>query len=284
MFMQPVPGPVSSGYGWRIRNGQRVFHNGEDHYWLFSDPTGSKRILSPTDGVVDVGYNSSAGNFVGVTASSGVRVRLCHLASFSVSQGQRVRQGQLVGIMGETGDSDSVNLHKEVWVNGARVDPAPYFTIAYNSGALAGEDGQPIETEEDEMSKPVGYYAVVDGVPSWMWVNWATGRVFPMYTQAEANHVSSYLGDATPLTDSPTATAGEKYKTIVEVAKNILGPVKPALDVATVSAAVTEAIDSALADLDVQVDGAAIALAVEQKLADDFAALSADVNKPRTLQ
>ena len=43
--------------------------------------------------------------------------------------GQKVTQGQKLGIMGTTGDSTGVHLHFEVYENGIQVDPAPYLGL-----------------------------------------------------------------------------------------------------------------------------------------------------------
>lgn len=48
-----------------------------------------------------------------------------HLSSISVSSGQKVSQGQLVGYAGNTGTSSACHLHFEVYVNGSTVDPWP---------------------------------------------------------------------------------------------------------------------------------------------------------------
>lgn len=48
--------------------------------------------------------------------------------------------------------------------------------------------------EEEDDTMPDSMFAVVDGVPSWCWLNWATGQLFAVHTQDEANWVGSYMG------------------------------------------------------------------------------------------
>ncbi|WP_136029221.1 MULTISPECIES: hypothetical protein [unclassified Microbacterium] len=48
------------------------------------------------------------------------------------------------------------------------------------------------ESEEDEM--PDSMFAIVDGVPSWCWLNWGTGALIAVHTQAEADWIGSYMG------------------------------------------------------------------------------------------
>ena len=58
------------------------------------------------------------------------------MSSRAVSEGQMVSQGQTIGYVGTTGSSTGNHLHLEVRVNGSRVDPTQYFSVAlYMGGA-----------------------------------------------------------------------------------------------------------------------------------------------------
>ena len=48
------------------------------------------------------------------------------------------------------------------------------------------------ESEEDEM--PDSMFAIVDGVPSWCWLNWGDGGILAVHSQAEADWIGSYMG------------------------------------------------------------------------------------------
>jgi murein DD-endopeptidase MepM/ murein hydrolase activator NlpD len=63
------------------------------------------------------------------TDSSGNRLYTLygHLSSVSVSQGQTVSQGQVIGYSGNTGNSYGAHLHFEVRVNGTAVNAMSYF-------------------------------------------------------------------------------------------------------------------------------------------------------------
>ena len=129
MFMHPVPGPITSPYGPR----KIGFHSGQDYGWLLADPDRSKHIYAPATGVATIGWNALVGNYV-LIASSGVTIRLAHLAVVKVKTGQIVTQAQtLIGIMGTTGaQSRGVHLHVDVYRGSGRVNPAPYFTIPFH--------------------------------------------------------------------------------------------------------------------------------------------------------
>lgn len=155
---RPVPGPVTSPYGWRVLYGRRVKHNGVDFGWLRVDPVRSRRVVAPVDGmVVASAFSSVAGNFVTIRPRDvRYRVRMIHLASRAVSVGDRVRVGQLIGIMGATGSStrpDQTNLHLDVYLLGVRVNPATYLLDPYPGEAALTGDGATlvINLEEDDM-------------------------------------------------------------------------------------------------------------------------------------
>lgn len=66
-----------------------------------------------------------------------------------------------------------------------RFDGAP-------SGGATTPVTRPNQSEEDEM--PDSMFAIVDGVPSWCWLNWGEGGIAAVHTQAEADWIGSYMG------------------------------------------------------------------------------------------
>lgn len=73
-------------------------------------------------------YSSSYGNYVVVSHGSGNTTLYAHMSSRSVSVGQWVDQGDVLGITGSTGISSGPHLHFEITENGVRVDPLQYLT------------------------------------------------------------------------------------------------------------------------------------------------------------
>jgi len=72
--------------------------------------------------------SSSYGNYVVVSHGSGNTTLYAHMSSRSVSVGQYVNQGDVLGITGSTGISSGPHLHFEITENGARIDPLIYLT------------------------------------------------------------------------------------------------------------------------------------------------------------
>jgi murein DD-endopeptidase MepM/ murein hydrolase activator NlpD len=116
----------TSGYGVRSDpfKGGSAMHAGID----LSGPTGTP-IYATADGVViTAGYNNGGyGNLVKIEHGRGIETRYGHLASMSVSNGQRVTRGQVIGRMGSTGRSTGSHLHYEVRIDGRAVNPIPFM-------------------------------------------------------------------------------------------------------------------------------------------------------------
>ncbi len=71
--------------------------------------------------------NASYGNFVKINHGNGYATLYAHLASVTVTSGEKVAQGQVIGTMGNTGRSFGMHLHFEVRKDNVRIDPTPYL-------------------------------------------------------------------------------------------------------------------------------------------------------------
>jgi murein DD-endopeptidase MepM/ murein hydrolase activator NlpD len=70
--------------------------------------------------------NGGLGNFVRIKHSDGIESRYAHLGAVHVRVGDMVSQGQSIGLMASTGQSNYVHLHFDIFVNGIRVNPRNY--------------------------------------------------------------------------------------------------------------------------------------------------------------
>ena len=117
---------ISSGFGYRIHPIYKVakLHTGLD----FTADIGTE-IYATGDGVVEkiesvyTGY----GNNVVVQHGYGYQTLYAHMSKILVKNGEKVKRGQLIGLVGNTGASTGPHLHYEVIRNGEKVDPAFYF-------------------------------------------------------------------------------------------------------------------------------------------------------------
>lgn len=127
---------VTSGFGMREHpiSCTCKFHKGVDIAPTDGSTPGAD---ASADGVVLFsGWMKGYGNMVEVGHADGTRTRYAHLKSIDVAAGQEVKQGQEVGIMGQTGDATGPHLHYEqIAANGERVTP----TLNGNNKLAKGE-------------------------------------------------------------------------------------------------------------------------------------------------
>ena len=117
----PTHGWLSSSMGNRADpfTGERDFHPGLDISADKGDP-----IYSTADGTVT--HAASAGNYgnlVIVDHGYGLETRYGHMSAFKVKVGQKVKRGDLLGLVGSTGRATSSHLHYEVRANGRILNP-----------------------------------------------------------------------------------------------------------------------------------------------------------------
>ena len=125
----PVPGPITSPYGLRLHPvlGYWKLHDGTD----FRGACGSV-IRAPAAGrVAERYYNGGYGNRLmidhGYVNGRYVTTGYNHAIRYSVSVGQRVSKGQVIGYVGTTGYSTGCHLHLMVWLNGGLTNPMTWF-------------------------------------------------------------------------------------------------------------------------------------------------------------
>ncbi len=121
LVIWPISGRISSNFGYRPNpfTGVRQFHNGLD----IVGPVNSK-IKAAMDGrVAETGYSAVFGNFVILTHPEGYQTLYAHLNKITVKQGESVRQGGSIGLLGSTGYSTGPHLHFGVFKRGVATDP-----------------------------------------------------------------------------------------------------------------------------------------------------------------
>ncbi len=117
---------MASGYGYRIHPIYKVrkFHYGMD----FSAPTGTE-IFATGDGEVILAkrtYNGF-GRHVIIRHGFGYETLYAHMSEILVKRGDKVRRGDLIGLVGSTGTSVAPHLHYEVHKDGKRLNPAHFY-------------------------------------------------------------------------------------------------------------------------------------------------------------
>ncbi|MGO9424319.1 MAG: M23 family metallopeptidase [Steroidobacteraceae bacterium] len=118
-------GWISSYFGQRADpfTGYTAVHKGVD----FAGPPGTA-VSSVAAGLVTfAGERAGYGEMVEINHGNGLATRYCHNEKLLVKQGDMVRKGQEVALMGSTGHSTGPHLHFEVLKNGDQVDPLRFI-------------------------------------------------------------------------------------------------------------------------------------------------------------
>lgn len=85
-------------------------------------------VYATGDGVVKIAYFSgSFGNVIFVDHGYGYETRYAHLSRFNVKKGQKIKRGDVIGFVGNTGLSGGPHLHYEVLYNGLQINPINFF-------------------------------------------------------------------------------------------------------------------------------------------------------------
>lgn len=128
-FIKPVGGPITSPFGYRVHPifKTRKFHSGID----IGAPMNAPIKASNTGKVIMAGWYGGYGKVViidhGVVRGQSITTLYGHMNTISVSQGQQVKQGQIIGRVGTTGYSTGPHCHFEVRVKGQPRNPLNYI-------------------------------------------------------------------------------------------------------------------------------------------------------------
>jgi murein DD-endopeptidase MepM/ murein hydrolase activator NlpD len=117
---------IGSYFGYRTDPFYKVtkFHEGID----FTAPVGTE-IYTTGDGVVKtIEYSRRGyGNMIIISHGFGYETVYAHLSKVNIKPGQKVKRGQVIGFVGNTGKSTAPHLHYEVRKNGNPIDPINFF-------------------------------------------------------------------------------------------------------------------------------------------------------------
>ncbi|WP_099205658.1 M23 family metallopeptidase [Scatolibacter rhodanostii] len=158
---------VLQNYGNQVTQGYHSSHHGID---LIGSHGGTDYVVAHSAGTVTAavsGYGNrqgssgmtAYGNYVDVTHTDGSFTRYAHLQYVSVSKGKKVNSGDVLGYMGNTGNSYGAHLHFEYWnASGVRSDPTPYIDAdlpGLNSSTTANSSKAKAEKETKDITKVV---------------------------------------------------------------------------------------------------------------------------------
>ena len=117
---------LASGFGHRIHPIYKTYmmHAGID----FTAPIGTEIYATGNGVVAKTEYNGRGyGNNVVIQHGYGYSTLYGHMSRFAVRPGQRVKRGDVIGYVGNTGSSTGPHVHYEVIKNGKKIDPINFF-------------------------------------------------------------------------------------------------------------------------------------------------------------
>ncbi len=117
---------MASGFGWRSDpfTKARKMHRGMD----FTAPKGTPIYASGDGKIIRADNNSSGyGKHIRIDHGYGYISLYAHMSKYNVKKGQKVKRGDLIGFVGNTGRSEGPHLHYEVWKDKDRINPINFY-------------------------------------------------------------------------------------------------------------------------------------------------------------
>jgi len=118
---------ISSPFGYRIHP---ILHTIKKHRGIDLVAAKGKAVYASGDGkVTNATISDSYGKFLKINHLNGMETVYAHLMRRFVKLGDLVKQGQLIGLVGETGLATGPHLHFEIYLKGKRIDPLLFWNI-----------------------------------------------------------------------------------------------------------------------------------------------------------
>lgn len=120
--IMPTQGYISSAFKYRDDpfTGKRTFHPGID----IATQTGNPIIATADGTVISTKTDKSGGKTVKIShPKTGYITVYCHLSKFMTRPGQKVKRGDVIGLIGKTGRARGPHVHYEVRLNGKKLNP-----------------------------------------------------------------------------------------------------------------------------------------------------------------
>jgi len=117
----PAEGPLSSPFGLRTRGFSLNLHRGVD----IDVPDGTEVRAMARGQVRFAGTMAGYGQVIWLDHPGDLLTVYAHLSVIHIREGEEIRNGQIIGLSGHSGDVTGSHLHFEVWRHGREVDPVP---------------------------------------------------------------------------------------------------------------------------------------------------------------
>ncbi|MDA3811910.1 MAG: M23 family metallopeptidase [Spirochaetaceae bacterium] len=129
--LKGVRGYVTAPFGPAIHpfSGEWYLHKGLD----LGYGIGTQIVATANGKVIVQNYNNDFGNHVVIQHKYGFNTKYAHMYQVFVKEGQDIKQGDIIGTMGQSGMANGVHLHYEIRIGSQVVDPAKYISMTDNA-------------------------------------------------------------------------------------------------------------------------------------------------------
>jgi len=123
-FTAPAQGRITDRFGPRIHpvTKKKDFHNAID----ISARRGTPIVATASGTILKAKRYGNYGLFIEIQHENGFRTRYAQMSEIKVKKGQKVKEGEVIGLVGSSGISTGPHLHYEIIDNGKNVDPLKY--------------------------------------------------------------------------------------------------------------------------------------------------------------
>lgn len=127
LFIVPVEGSIGSAYGERIDpfTKKLKIHKGID----IEANHGASIKAALSGEILEAAKEPTLGNYIKLKHDGGVTTVYAHCSQLLVKKGQKVKQGDIIARVGDTGASIGAHLHFEIWKDGKDVNPTSYIKV-----------------------------------------------------------------------------------------------------------------------------------------------------------
>ena len=124
-FSYPLGGTLTSPFGERINP---ITQQTEQHTGIDIDINAGTDVKAAADGIISkVGTDERFGNYIIISHNEQFTTCYAHLEQATKQEGESVKQGDIIGIAGNTGNTTGPHLHFEIRKGEKRVNPIPFL-------------------------------------------------------------------------------------------------------------------------------------------------------------
>ncbi len=117
---------LSSAYGYRYHP---IRHKVKKHRGLDLVAKMGKPVYASAKGkVITNDRHAGYGNRIVLQHANGIKTLYGHLMKSKVRKGQTVKKGEIIGLVGQTGQTTGPHLHYEIWIKSKKIDPISFWS------------------------------------------------------------------------------------------------------------------------------------------------------------